>query len=208
MAQYGSVGAAPRIIVLLLLVAVLVFGGALWFDYLGIIDVKDSVSPLLKAFGIQARSRLENPEAAGLLDQERLGKLKESIDQQAQELAVKDEALKAKEAEINQKLAALDEQEKAFQDREKSFNERIRLYDNKRANLEQNSRYLTGMPPAQAVGILVKMDDQDVIDHLRVTEELAKKAGEDSIVSFWLSQMPPERAAVIQRKMSLKPESY
>ena len=34
----------------------------------------------------------------------------------------------------------------------------------------------------------------------------AQEAGEVSLVSVWLSRMPPERAAEIQRKMTIKPD--
>ena len=50
--------------------------------------------------------------------------------------------------------------------------------------------------------LLLAMDDQDVIDVLRVTEEQAAEAGEVSLVAYWLSLMPSDRAAVLQRKMS------
>lgn len=205
MAQYGRVGAAPRIFILILLVLVLSAGGALWFDYLGIFDVKDNIAPVLSFFGLHGRSRVENADSLYLLDAERLAKLKEAVDLQAEEMKKTEENLNSKEKEINQKAAELEERGKAIQDQEKSFNERVRLYDNKRANIEQNARYLNGMPPAGAVAILLKMDDQDMIDHLRMAEELAKAAGEDSVVSYWLSLMPAERSAVIQRKMAMKP---
>jgi flagellar protein FlbB len=60
------------------------------------------------------------------------------------------------------------------------------------------------MPPANAKDILLKMDDQDIIDVLRVVEDEAKKAGEDSVVAYWLSIMPADRAATLQRKMARK----
>lgn len=208
MALYGKVGAAPRIIVLVLLILVLVIGGALWFDYLGILDVKDAAAPLLQLVGIQPRTKIEETYTPLLLEAERIAKLKEALEIQAEELQRFDESLKSREKEINQKLAELEEQRKALQDQEKSFNERVRLYENKRANLEQNARYLTGMPPREAVAILLKMEDQDMIDHLRMVEELARNAGEESVVAYWLSLMPAERAATIQRKMALKPGSY
>ncbi len=207
MAQYGRVGAAPRIFVLVLLILVLAAGGALWFDYLGIIDVKNAMAPVFRLLGLHGRTRVEGEDSLVLLDAERLGKLKEAVDLQAEEMRRVEDALKGRELDILQKAAELDEQRKALQDQEKSFNERVRLYDNKRANIEQNARYLSGMPPAQAVGILLKMDDQDVIDHLRMVEKLAAGAGEESIVAFWLSLMPSDRAAVIQRKMAVKPRS-
>ena len=63
------------------------------------------------------------------------------------------------------------------------------------------------MAPKNAVDILVAMDDQTVIDVLRKVEELAKANGTSSMGSYWLSLMPSERAAEIQRKMINKPES-
>jgi flagellar protein FlbB len=61
------------------------------------------------------------------------------------------------------------------------------------------------MPPANAVEIINRMDDQDAIDVLRKTEEIAQAEGSASIVSYWLSLMPPERAAELQRKMAARP---
>ena len=63
------------------------------------------------------------------------------------------------------------------------------------------------MPPKNAVAILVAMDDQDVIDVLRKADEVAAARGEASTVAYWLSLMPGERAAEIQRKMANKPLS-
>jgi flagellar protein FlbB len=61
------------------------------------------------------------------------------------------------------------------------------------------------MPPASAVEIINRMNDQDAIDVLRKTEEIAQAEGTASIVSFWLSLMPPDRAAELQRKMAGRP---
>ena len=61
--------------------------------------------------------------------------------------------------------------------------------------------------PADAVEILNAMEDQDVIDTLRKVEQLAQAAGKMSQVSNWLSLMPPERVATLQRKMTNKPIS-
>jgi flagellar protein FlbB len=63
------------------------------------------------------------------------------------------------------------------------------------------------MRPQAAVDILVAMDDQTVIDVLRKVEEMAAASGKSSMGSYWLSLMPSERAAEIQRKMLSKPEN-
>jgi flagellar protein FlbB len=74
-------------------------------------------------------------------------------------------------------------------------------------NVEQNARYLTNMPPLNAVGILAAMDDQLIIDVFRKTEEIAQQEGASSMVPVWLMNMDPVRAAELQRKMALKPSS-
>jgi flagellar protein FlbB len=58
------------------------------------------------------------------------------------------------------------------------------------------------MPPANAIAILAKQDDQYVIDTFRTVEAQAKKIGADSLVPIWLSLMPADRAATLQRKMA------
>ena len=63
------------------------------------------------------------------------------------------------------------------------------------------------MAPANAVAILLAMDDQDMIDTLRKVDEIAEQEGKSSMVSYWMSLMPPERVAQIQRKMTVKPNS-
>ena len=63
------------------------------------------------------------------------------------------------------------------------------------------------MTPKAAVNILLAMDDQMVIDVLRKVEEMAAQNGTASMVSYWLSLMPADRAAAIQRKMVVKPET-
>ena len=202
----GSAGAGIRIFVLLLLIAAVSFGGIIWFDYLGIINARESLSSVFALFSKEKVVKLNNDEDMMLLDRERFNKMKEALTIQAEELSKKDEDLKKKEVAITQKLEMLAEREKALEEREKSFNTRTRLYENKIANLEQSSKYLVGMPPENARDILLKMNDQDVIDILRVTERLAEEAGESSLVAYWLSLLPADKAAAIQRKMTIKPD--
>ena len=63
------------------------------------------------------------------------------------------------------------------------------------------------MPPKNAVDILVAMEDQDIIDILRMADEIAAEQGVMSMASTWLQMMPAERAAQIQRKMLSKPRA-
>jgi flagellar protein FlbB len=206
----SSIGAGPRIIVLLLLVIVLVFGGLLWFDFLGFINAKETLSPILSLIGQRQPTKIEEVEAPALLEEQRVSKQWEALQLRAEELDKREAELNQKEQELQQKMEALQEREKSIEEKEKSLNAKTRLYENKKANLEQIANYLTGMPPENAVDIMQNMDDQQLIDILRTVDRVAAEAGEQSLVPYWFSLMAqeaPDRAARLQRKMIKKPSS-
>ncbi len=206
MADLRRVRAFPRILLLFLLLVGLTAGGALWFDVLGLIDITDTISPIIRLFGGEGRrDPAATAESPVLLDAARLAKDQEALQFREQELEDREVELAAAQADFEQRLAELQEREQAQADRENSFNERVARYDNRRANLVQISRDLTAMPPANAVAIMQGYDDVFLIDVLRVTEELAQQNGTASLVPFWLSQLPDERVAELQRKMALVP---
>jgi flagellar protein FlbB len=194
-----------KIILLLLLIALLALGGLFWFDYLGIINARERLAPVLNTVGVSAPEEIEETGQPLMLEQERLKKQRQALSLRTEELEQREEQIAEREREIQQKLESLEEQQKALEEREKSFNERVNQYENKRANLRQAAQYYTSMPPQDAVDRLLEMDDQDVIDILRTVERRAQEQGEDSVVSFWLSLMPPDRAARLSRKMLKKP---
>ena len=202
----GDAGTGLRIFVLLLLIIVLFFGGILWFDYLGIINAREQIAFVYGLINREKPIKIEDTDSEFLLEEERYNKIREALDIYEEELNRKNEEIANLDMEVRQRMQLLDEKEKAFLERENSFNERTNLYENKIANIEQSSKYLTGMPPAKATDILVEMNDQDVIDILRVTERIAQESGEMSLVAYWLSLLPPERSAAIKRKMSIKPD--
>ena len=200
-----SANVLGRIFGLLLLILVLAGIGVLWLDILGLIDSRAMALPLLKAVGFTPTDRQINAEDPLLLDRERLIKREDALALYKEDLALQDSDLKKQNEELLQKQNSLAEREKAQDDRENSFNQIQKQAEDRKANLVQNSKYLNAMPPAKAVPILLQLDDQDLIDLLRVTEEEAKAQGTDSIVSAWIGLMPAERAATIQRKMARKP---
>ena len=202
----GGLKFISRFLMLLLLILVLLIGGSLWFDYLGLLNVKEAFAPVAGMVGLSAPEKLENEDDLLLLERERLAKKEEALILNRESLDQDLAELEEMEVEVRQKLEMLEEKEKALAEREKSFNERVKQYENKRANLRQSAEYFNGMPPQKAVDRLLEMEDQDIIDILRTTEQMAQEAGENSIVSYWLSLMPSDRAAQLSRKMLKKPE--
>jgi flagellar protein FlbB len=197
-----------RVIVLLLLIVVLAGGGIVWFDYLNVIDAKTVLAPLYHLIGRDGRTQEAAVPGEPLnLDAERLSIRLEALELRNMEMDTRQQELDSRYGQIEQMAQELEERQKALDERENSFNAVTREAETKERNIEQNARYLTGMPPERAVGILIAEDDQDIIDVLRKTEEIAQAEGTTSIVSYWLSLMPPERAAELQRKMAGRPPS-
>ena len=196
--------------VLILIIIILVLGGLLWFDYLGIVRVKNIFSPVYKLMGKDVQTSQTATQSKPLvanLDEDRLNKQKQAIDIRIEELDKREADLEESETKNAQIAAELAEREKNQEEREKTFNLTVKKYDDKDVNIEQIANNLNGMRPQAAVDILIAMDDQIVIDVLRKVEELAKENGSSSMGSYWLSFMPSDRAAEIQRKMISKPES-
>ncbi len=193
-----------------MLIIIMALGGLLWFDYLGVMHVRTVFAPLYKVLGKNPQTSVTATSSAPIvadLDQDRIDKQLEAIEIHRQELERREEDIASKE-KLNEQIAnELASREKSQEDREKTFNQTVKQYDDKNVNIEQIATNLNGMTPQASVNILLAMDDQTVIDVLRKVEELAARNGTSSMGSYWLSLMPAERAAEIQRKMLSKPES-
>jgi flagellar protein FlbB len=200
-AEFSEVSPGVRIFLLALLLVVLALAGVVWFDYLGLIDARDTLAPIWRLAGLRQRAGGIADDDPNLLDKERLAKEQEALVLRTEDLERSRQALAEETANLSQIAEQLAEREQAAEAREKAFNERVNTFENRRVNLAQNAGYLVGMRPQDAVARLSAMDDQDVIDIFRITEEEAAKAGESSLVAYWLSLMDPERAAILMRKM-------
>ena len=198
-------------IVLLLLIVILVLFGLLWFDYLGVIQAKKFFSPVYRLLGLEPQTTVapSSPEdmMEADLDNDRYAKRLEALDARVEELDKREKDVKDAEASNAQVAQELSDQKAALEDREKTFNNQIKKYDDRSINIDAIVANLEGMQPANAVAIMTAMDDQDIIDVLRRANEKAAASGSSSMVAYWLSLMPADRAAEIQRKMANKPSS-
>jgi flagellar protein FlbB len=209
--RFGRKIMIGRAILLLLLIAILALGGVIWFDYLNVIDAKTVLAPFYKYLpaGIAPGAGRTQPvlgEGESIsLDAERIAVVMEAYELRHMELDTRQRDLDTKYGEIEQMAQELEERQKALDEREKSLRAQAADAENKDRNVEANSRILTGMPPQAAVSILAGYDDQDAIDVLRKTEEIAQAEGTASIVPYWFSLMDSKRAAELQRKMAGRP---
>jgi flagellar protein FlbB len=197
-----------RVIVLLILIVVMAFGGIIWFDYLNVIDAKTILAPVYRLIGREGRSQPPIAEDEYLsLDAERLTVRLEALELRALEMDKEALNLESRRGEIEQMAQEMEERQKALEEQENSFNARVEDAEKKERNVEQFARYLNGMPPERAVGIITAMGVQDAVDALRMTEEIAQQEGTTSIVSYWLSLMDSDKAAELQRLMTRTPSS-
>jgi len=200
-----------RTIILFLLVVLLTVGGVFWFDYLNVIDAKTVLAPIYKYIPFiagEGRSQPRiSPDDSLNLNDERLFIRLEALGLRDLEQDTRHRELENRYGEIVQMAQELEERQKALDERENSLRAQAQDAEDKSRNVEQNARYLTGMPPENAVDIIAALDDQDAIDVIRKTEEIARAEGTMSIVAYWFSLMDPARAAELQRKMAGRPSS-
>ena len=86
MAKGSSLG---KTVVLLFLLIILVLGGLLWFDFLGVIRVKNLFAPVYKLFGLSPQTSATSTSSKPLsadLDLDRLAKQREALDIYREEL--------------------------------------------------------------------------------------------------------------------------
>jgi len=208
-----------RVVVLIFLILIIIGGGLLWFDYLNVIDAKDVIGPVvdflrplpligrLMPSGLGRTQSLSSDGDILNLDAERLAVRMEALELRNMEMDKQEQDMQSRMGQIEQMAQELEERQKALDEREKSLNAVLSDAEIKDRNVEQIAINLTSMPPERAVGILAAMDDQNIIDVLRKTDELAQASGSQSIVPYWLSLMDSQRAAEISRKMVSRPSS-
>lgn len=203
-------GGIGKTIALLFLIIILVLGGLMWFDYLGVIHAKKIFAPVYKLMGLTPQTSTTATKSnpfSGDLDEDRFAKRIEALDARTQELDKRETDISNVESQNEAIAKELEERRKSQDEREKTFNNQVKKYDDRNRNIEQIVSYLNSMPPQTAVEQLVGMVDQDIIDILRKADEMAAASRTTSMSSVWLMNFPADRAAAVERKMANKPAS-
>lgn len=208
MGQAKNIG---KTLAMLILIVIMVLGGLMWFDYLGLINAKSFFMPVYSLFGLDPQTSVSNTQAdlslTANLEDDRFAKRLEALTIRNEEQNQREANILLAEAQNVQIAQELEEMRIALEEQQITFNNEVKKYDDRSVNIEQNARDLASMRPDAVVGILNAMDDQDIIDTLRMVNEIAALEGESSQASYWLSLMPAERVAELQRKMTSKPIS-
>ena len=146
---------------LIIVILILIVGGLLWFDYLGVVHVKSVFAPvykILKKSPQTSQTYTQSDLLTANLDEDRLFKQREALSILQEELDKREADIQAMEMKNEQVAKELSEREKNQEEREKTFNQTVKKYDDKNINVEQIANNLNGMRPEAAVAILEAMD--------------------------------------------------
>ncbi len=150
-------------IVLLIIIVILVLGGLLWFNFLGLIHVNSLFAPVYKLLGKEPQvsiSATQSKPVTGDLDADRLAKQREALDIFKEELDKRETDIAEIEKQNEKVATELLEREKNQEEREKTFDQTVNKYNEKMVNVTQIAENLNGMRPENAVAILEALDDQ------------------------------------------------
>ena len=202
----GKGGSIMKVFLLLILISILVLGGLLWFDYLGLVHTRTIFAPIYAIFNKEVPQGVAtSSEEIADLENDRYAKRVKALEIRSEELDKREGELEAEKKESLKIAEELNDRKISIEEKEKSFKQMMEETDDRNRNIVQIANYMNGMRPTNAVANLLEMDEQDIIDVLRATENIAAQEGKTSLVSYWFSLMPPARAAEIQRKMANKP---
>jgi len=191
-----------KIFFLLLLLVAIILGGMYWFDHLGLLDYRRVIGPLSQYLPrFMQRGEVEDDDPF-LLEREWLFKQDEVLKAREETVEQQSAMLEQKELELKETEAKLAEETKRLEEEKKVLSERRNEYDNYSENIDTQASYFVSMPPKAAVERLAELDDLLVIDILRRIDRNAEDEGRQSVVPYYLSLMDPDRAGMIQRKMT------
>ncbi len=206
-------GSFGKSVALLFLIFIILAGGTFLLHYLGIIH-SNTLLKFMGMFGYEStttRAETLSDPVTDDLDEIRYQKKEESFEIQRQELAADRLALETEKKEVEALIQQLNEEKRSLEEQQQTLENEVRKNNDRRANLEKITNYLANMPPKTAVEQLLPMDDQDIIDILRMEDEMAAVAKSASLSSVWLMTMTQngegKRAARIEGKMKNKPET-
>ncbi len=191
-------------ILLLILIVLIMIGGLVLFDWLGLLSLRRDFAPVLRLVGLNTPGAGTLPDAASLNDV-RLRQQLESLELQRKNLEEQEKQLIQRSDELDERELGITQAEEELQQQLNSLEERENLYRDRSTKIEQIARNFGGMLPAAAVDQMNAMEALLVVDVLRAADRVATEENTPSLVSYWISLMPSDRGAEINKLLVEKP---
>jgi len=182
-----STGNAKKIILLFLLIIFLLGSTLLAIDFVSTYFGLYFPLPILNTLKqITINKKLVKNENPLLLEKEELSKDNERLNISDEQLAVKANELASKESDIDKKMESLKEKENELDQKEAMLDQRDKTYNDVQNNVREQAIKLYNMPPKDAVAILEKQSESDIVDILRALDKYSDEIGRASLSPFYL----------------------
>lgn len=182
------------------LTLVIFFGLGVFFyllDTWGVIRLEEYI-PFLKE---NPPTVAMNEDRLTLLDRERYAKEEERLAELELKLNEKEAALQARVDELEKEKEELAALKKGLELEKQARQEQESADRDRKTMIEEMAGRIGAMPPAAAIRIVAGWSNPDLVDVFIQMERDAEAEGRQSIVPFLITQMPPDRAAVITTLM-------
>ncbi|OHD11075.1 MAG: hypothetical protein A2086_03570 [Spirochaetes bacterium GWD1_27_9] len=194
-----------KIVLLILLIIVLIGAGILIVDFVGtIFGVQVPIPGLNYIKSVSFRKKLKQSEDPYLLEREELSKVSEKLSIKEEQILNREKEVSTKELESTKKLEALVEREKELNKRQKMMDDVDKQYKDRKQNIREQAVKLYNMPPKDAVALLEKQTEGDIVDILREIDKYSEEIGRQSTSPYLLKLMGDinkDKAASVLRKL-------
>lgn len=193
-----------KIFFLLLLIILVAISGLLAIDFVGKKFGLSVNLPGMSLFkNVSIKKKIQRSENKYLLEREELDKKQNSIILQQEVLANHKNEIIAMEKEVEKKFELLSERENGLDQKEKMLESRENEYNNREQNIREQAAKLYNMPPNDAVALLEKQSEPDVVSILRAIDSYSEELGVQSTSPYLLKllgDINKDMAANVLRK--------
>jgi len=187
-------------IYLIILIVFIVVVGLFWLDYIGLINIGKTVN---QYYATEAPSVVDaRDDEPSLVEREEFEKEKDKLSERVEELDKREAKIVEAEKQVEQEKMKLKEIRRGLELEKKNLEMEKKRYSGYKRNVEDLAGKIQGMPPEEAVAIMVQWEDPLIIDVLRQIDQEAAEAGTTSISSYLISLMPKDKASRIMYLMT------
>lgn len=190
---------------LILLIIVLTVIGAILIDYVGTIcGVYVPIPGMHTLKSKSLKKKIQTAEDPYLLEREELNKERDRLALIEEQLVNKEKEINEKEVVATKKLETLQEREEELNKKSEFLDHREHQWEDKQQNIREQAVKLYGMPPQNAVKIMEKQSEADIVDIIRAIDAYCEELGSSSTSPYMLNllgQINPEKAANVLRKL-------
>lgn len=199
-----------KIILLILFIIALLIAGVLFIDWLGkSVGISVPLPGLNYLKSVSFKKKVKISEDPYLLEREELSKEKERLSMLDEQIRNYEKEILAKETDVNKKLEALNEMKANLDKRQNMMDDIEKQKNNRQQNIREQALKIYNMPPKDAVALLEKQTEPDVVDILREIDAYSDEIGKQSTSPYLLKLMGDinkDKAANVLRKLKYSNE--